>query len=330
MAWKGRKVVVTGAAGFIGSHLVEELVGVGAKVTALVHYNARTDFGHLRLLDPRILAQIEVVSGDIRDSFLVRSVVRGKAVVFHLAALIGIPYSYVAPQSYVDTNVMGTLNVLQACVAEGAERLVHTSTSEVYGTARYVPIDEHHPLQGQSPYAATKIGADKLIESFYLSFDTPVVTIRPFNTYGPRQSARAVIPSILSQIATGQAVLRLGSLNPVRDFTYVKDTARGFVAIAESSDTVGQVINIGSGQGITIRALVDACCEVANRHVDVVLDAPRVRPEKSEVMQLVCDSTKAATLANWAPTFTLKEGLSETFRFIQSHPFLYDASRHTT
>jgi NAD dependent epimerase/dehydratase len=320
---------VTGAAGFIGSHLVEELVSAGAQVTALVHYNARSDFGHLRLLDPRVLGQVQVVSGDVRDPFLVRTVVRGKSVIFHLAALIGIPYSYVAPQSYVDTNVIGTLNVLQACAAEEVERLVHTSSSEVYGTARYVPIDEEHPLQGQSPYSATKISADKLVESFYLSYGTPVVTVRPFNTYGPRQSARAIIPAILSQIAAGHDTLRLGSLEPVRDFTYVKDTVRGFLAIAESTEAVGQVTNIGSGEGISIRGLVDACCEVADRRVAVVLDEPRVRPEKSEVMQLVCDNRKAAR-ARWAPEFTLKEGLAETLRFIQSHAFLYDATRHAT
>lgn len=329
MEWKGRRVVVTGAAGFIGSHLVEALVGAGAQVTALVHYNARSDYGHLRLLDPRVLGQVEVVSGDVRDPFLVGAIVRGKSVVFHLAALIGIPYSYVAPQSYVDTNVVGTLNVLQACVAEKVERLVHTSTSEVYGTARYVPIDEEHPLQGQSPYAATKIGADKLVESFYLSYGTPVVTVRPFNTYGPRQSARAIIPAILSQIAAGHDTLRLGSLEPVRDFTYVTDTVRGFLAIAESTETIGQVTNIGSGEGISIRQLVDACCEVAGRRAAVVLDEPRVRPEKSEVMQLVCDNRKA-TRARWAPEVTLEEGLAETFRFIQSHTFLYDATRHAT
>ena len=253
----------------------------------------------------------------------------GCDVVFHLAALIAIPYSYHAPGSYVDTNVAGTLHVLQAALSSGVERVLHTSTSEVYGTARTVPIDEEHPLQGQSPYSASKIAADKIAESFYLSFDLPVVTVRPFNTFGPRQSARAIIPTVLSQLARGQESIEVGSLDPVRDFTFVKDTARGFLALARAEAAIGQVTNLGTGSACTIGELIETCQDVAGTRAEIRTSAERIRPDKSEVMKLVCDATRAKETAGWEARTTLREGLAETLAFVREHPELFHADRYT-
>jgi NAD dependent epimerase/dehydratase len=315
---EGKKVLVTGAGGFIGSHLVELLVRRGARVTAMVHYDARADQSNLEFVAPEVRREFDVVSGAVEDPFFVSEAVRGKDVVFHLAALIAIPYSYVAPASFVTTNVLGTLSVLEACRAHGVQRLVHTSTSETYGTALYTPIDEKHPLQGQSPYSASKIGADKLAESYFLSFGLPVATIRPFNTYGPRQSARAVIPTIISQ-ALASPVIRLGSLTPVRDLNFVLDTAAGFVAVAESDAAVGEVVNVGTGSAVTIGALAERIQKIAGTSKEIVLDEARVRPEKSEVMQLLADRRKAEALTGWTPAHTLEQGLAETVEFVRQN-----------
>lgn len=315
--YTGRTVLVTGAAGFIGSHLVERLLAEGARVRAFVHYNARSHWGHLEALGAP--AGLEIFPGDIADPASVRRATEGCDTVFHLAALIAIPYSYVAPHSYVQTNVVGTLNVLEAARHVGVRRVVHTSTSETYGTARYVPIDEAHPLQGQSPYSASKIGADKLAESYFLSFGVPVATIRPFNTYGPRQSARAVIPTVISQILAGRQTLRLGSLSPVRDFNYVADTVDGFLAIADAEAAPGEVINIGSGLGVTIGETVDLIQELIGSSVEVITDEQRVRPEASEVMRLVCGNDKARRLTGWQPRHSLREGLARTIDYIRGH-----------
>ena len=324
MPWQEKKILVTGAGGFIGSHLAEELVRSGAKVRALVHYNSRNDWGLIEFLTEDIRQELEVITGDIQDPFMVRKAVQGCDVVFHLAALIAIPYSYLAPESYVNTNIKGTLNVLQACLDEGVEKVVHTSTSETYGTAKYTPIDENHPLQGQSPYSASKIGADKIAESFYLSFDLPVATIRPFNTYGPRQSARAIIPTIITQALTNSEV-KLGLLTPVRDLTYVKDTIAGFLKIAESDRAVGEVINIGTGTGVTIKELSEKIIGLVGKDVRIVRDEQRIRPEKSEVMELICDRRKAKELIGWEPRYTLEEGLREAVRWLQGNLDLYKA-----
>lgn len=320
----GQKVLVTGAGGFVGSHLVERLLLSGAKVRAFVHYNSRGSWGHLDR-SPIALDHdgLEVVAGDIRDPFMMRSAVADCDVVFHLAALIAIPFSYIAPQSYVETNITGTLNVLEACRSCGVSKMVHTSTSETYGTARYVPIDEAHPLQGQSPYAATKIAADKLAESYFCSFDLPVATIRPFNTFGPRQSARAVIPTIISQILAGRKSIALGSLSPVRDFTYVKDTVEGFIAVAKAPASVGQVVNVGSGAGVTIGALVAMIQQHLGTSVEIVEDQARVRPGNSEVMNLICGNAKAADLTGWRPRYDLPTGLAETIAFISANQDQY-------
>ena len=320
--WKGKPVLVTGAGGFIGSHLVERLLGAGAQVRALVHYNGRGHWGHLETF-VGARTDLKIIAGDIADPFLVKEAVTGCDTVFHLAALIAIPYSYIAPQSYVMTNVLGTLNVLQACRELGVRKMVHTSTSETYGTARYTPIDEQHPLQGQSPYSASKIGADKMAESYACSFGLPVATLRPFNTYGPRQSARAVIPTIISQLLSGHTRISLGSVTPVRDFTFVKDTVEGFLLAAECDTSVGQVVNIGSGQGITIGALVTLIGTLLGKTVEVVCDQDRVRPEASEVMELICGNAKAKALFGWEPRHTLSEGLTETIHFIEQHLHLY-------
>ena len=323
MKIKGKKVLVTGGDGFIGSHLVEELVRQGAKVTALVMYNSQNKIGNLEFVPREILKEVKILSGDIGDGGTVKQAVKDQAVVFHLAALIAIPYSYLAPEAYVMTNVMGTLHVLQACREFGVEKMVHTSTSETYGSARYTPIDEKHPLQAQSPYSATKIGADKLAESYFCSFNLPVATIRPFNTYGPRQSARAVIPTIICQALAGKAEVRLGSIFPIRDLNYVKDTVDGYLKIAETESTCGEVINIGHGQGIAIGDLAQKILDLIESRARIISETGRVRPEKSEVNQLVCDYTKARELLAYQPRYSLEEGLKETIKFIRDHLALY-------
>jgi len=324
-----KKVLVTGASGFIGSHLVERLVEEGCHVRAMIHYNSADRVGNLEHVAATVLEKVELYRGDITDPFSVRGAVDGCSAVFHLAALIAIPYSYVAPQSYVNTNVSGTLNVLEACRALGVEKMIHTSTSETYGTAQYTPIDEQHPLQGQSPYSASKIGADKLAESYYRSFNLPVATIRPFNTFGPRQSARAIIPTIISQILAGKKVLRLGSLDPVRDFNFVRDTVEGFVKVAQSEDSCGEVINVGFGKGITIGELARDIFAIIGSDVEIVSEDARVRPTKSEVMQLICDNSKAAGMTGWKPTYSLHEGLKETVEFISRNLSLYNVDAYT-
>ncbi len=313
-------VLVTGAGGFIGSHLVEALVEKGAQVRALIKYNSRNDWGNIESLDPKIQNAIEILPGDITDPFFVRKAVEGCQTVFHLAALIGIPYSYIAPQHYVNVNIQGTLNVLEACRAEGVEKLVHTSTSETYGTARYTPIDEAHPMQGQSPYSASKIGADKMAESYYLSFDLPVATIRPFNTFGPRQSARAIIPTIISQALAYEKTkepIRVGSLTPLRDFTFVKDTAQGFIRVAECENSVGEVINVGSGQTQSIGDTLKLILEIMGQpDIPVMTDEQRIRPEKSEVGLLLANIEKAKSLLDWEPRYSFRQGLEQTVEAI--------------
>lgn len=324
----GKKALVTGAGGFIGSHLVEALVHAGADVRAFVHYNARSDLGNLLHIDPSVRASIEIVFGDVRDPFMVKKAVQSRHAVFHLAALIGIPYSYHAPHSYVETNVHGTLNVMQAALEAGVERVVHTSTSEVYGSALYVPIDEKHPLQAQSPYSATKVGADSLANSYFLSFGLPVATLRPFNAFGPRQSARAIIPTILSQLAIKEPTLHLGSLAPIRDFNFVKDLARAFVAIAQADTAIGQVTNVGSGASVTMEELVDVCCELAGYRPQIEIEEARLRPQHSEVMRLQCDNSKMTQSTGWRPHYSLADGLQETLHFVHDHPKLFQPGRY--
>ncbi len=317
--WQSKRVLITGAGGFIGSHLAESLIEAGAKVRAMVHYNSRNDWGQIELIDKEIRDSLEVICGDVRDPFFCRDAVKGQEIVMHLAALIAIPYSYVAPADYVMTNVGGTLHMLQACREESVAKMVHTSTSETYGTAQYVPIDEKHPLQGQSPYSASKIGADKMAESYYFSFDLPVATIRPFNTFGPRQSARAVVPTVVSQLAAGKKQIKLGSLTPVRDLTFVKDTASGFMAIAESPDTVGEVTNVGTGEGITIGDLTTLIIKIMNADAEIICDEERIRPEKSEVMKLIAGTDKIEQLTGWKPSFTLTQGLQQVVDHVTRH-----------
>lgn len=315
---KEKRVLVTGADGFIGSHLVELLVKQGARVRALSCYNSFNHWGWLE--DIADLKAVEVVGGDIRDPFLVEKICRDIDIVFHLAALIAIPYSYLAPASYVDTNITGTLNVCQAALENGCERVIHTSTSEVYGTARYVPIDEGHPLQPQSPYSASKIGADMMAMSFFNAFNLPLTIARPFNTYGPRQSARAIIPTIISQAAAGKKEIKVGSLSPSRDFNYVKDTARAFVMLAESDQALGETVNIGSNSEITIKDLGEMIFKLMGREARLVTESDRVRPEKSEVERLVCDNRKIAGLTGYSPQYSLQAGLAETIDWINRHP----------
>lgn len=323
-----KNVVVTGASGFIGSHLTEELVRRGADVKAFVHYNSRNDWGLLELLEKDVLSKIEVIAGDITDPFFVRNVTKDSDIVFHLAALIGIPYSYVAPENYVNVNIKGTLNVLQAALDNEVGKVVHTSTSETYGTAEYTPIDEAHPLKGQSPYSASKIGADKIAESYYRSFDLPVATIRPFNTFGPRQSARAIIPTIISQALTKDEV-HVGSLSPVRDLTFVKDTVNGFIEIGTSEKSVGELINIGRGSGVTISELLKRILQILGKEdIRVVEDMDRVRPDKSEVMELICDNSKAKHLLDWSSQYTLDEGLAETIEWMREYTNLYKTDKY--
>lgn len=324
----GKKVLLTGAGGFIGSHLCEALVQRGADVTAMVHYNSRNHWGNLELADPQVCSAIQVTAGNIEDSGFVARQVKGKDVVFHLAALIAIPYSYSAPLSYIRTNVEGTLNVLEAAREYGVQRVIHTSTSETYGTAIYTPIDEKHPLQGQSPYSASKIAADKVAESYFLSFNVPVVTLRPFNTYGPRQSARAVIPTIISQ-AFSRDEIRLGSLDPVRDLNFVKDTVEAFIRAAETDGIEGEVINAGFGKGITIGDLAQKILSLIGMNKPVVQENQRLRPEKSEVLRLICDNSKAFERMGWQPKYTLEDGLAETIQFVREHIHLYKTNQYT-
>ncbi len=317
------RVLVTGAGGFIGSHLTEELVRGGFGVRGMVHYNFQNNWGWLEALPEDVMASVEVFPADICDPFAVRKSVAGCETVFHLAALIGIPYSYRAPASYVETNVTGTLNVLEACLAEGSGRVVHTSTSETYGTAQYVPIDERHPLVGQSPYAASKIAADKLAESYHLSYGLPVAIIRPFNTFGPRQSARAIVSTIMVQALSGAKVIRLGSLAPIRDLNYVKDTVRGFLAVGESERAVGRVTNIGRGEGISMGELARLVLDICGSRARIETDPQRVRPDKSEILRLVCDNRAAREIAGWEPCHTLEDGLRETVAWMRENLHRY-------
>jgi len=318
MKLEGKKVLVTGAGGFIGSHLTEALVKKGCRVRALVHYNSRNEWGMLEYLPEDVKRELDVVSGDVRDPMLMKSAVKGCQIVFHLASLIAIPYSYNAPSSYVETNVKGTLNVMQACLEREVEKVVHTSTSEVYGTARYTPIDEDHPLQGQSPYSASKIAADKIVESYHLSYALPVATIRPFNTFGPRQSARAVIPTIICQAFTRDEI-ELGLLTPVRDLTFVSNTADAFLEIAESAESVGEVINIGSGNGVSMGDLATLVLETMGVEKEISEEKERLRPPQSEVMELVCDNRKAKNILGWEPQIPLTEGLRQTIDFYRQN-----------
>lgn len=323
--WKGRKILVTGAGGFIGSHLAERLVALGADVRALVRYTSSGHWGWLE--QSPVKAHMEVVLGDVRDFFSVREAIRGADVVFHLAALIGIPYSYQAPQSYLHTNVEGTLNVLQAARELETSRVVFTSTSEVYGSARYVPIDEKHPLQAQSPYSASKIAADKLAESYYLSFGLPVTIARPFNTYGPRQSSRAVIPTIISQALSGSEI-RLGSLLPTRDFNFVSDTVEGFVSTMSTGRAIGEVMNFGSGTEVSIQDLIRKIEKLLGKDLRVVGEQARIRPEDSEVQRLCANSTAARELLGWAPRVSLEDGLRQTISWIESNLQRYRANAY--
>ncbi len=311
------KVLVTGSDGFIGSHLVEELVKKGYEVKAFVYYNSFNNWGWLDTLDKSIMDHVEVFAGDVRDPNGVREAMKGCDAVFHLAALIAIPFSYHSPDAYVDTNIKGTLNILQAARDLGTKRVLVTSTSEVYGTAQYVPIDEKHPYQGQSPYSATKIGADRLAESFYRSFDLPVTIVRPFNTFGPRQSARAVIPTIITQLLAGKEEIKLGSLTPTRDFNYVKDTAHGFIAMYESDKTIGQEINIATQKEISIGQLAEELIRQINPNARIICDEDRLRPEKSEVNRLLGSNAKILELTDGKPQYTFEQGLAETIEFLR-------------
>ena len=318
-----KKILVTGADGFIGSHLTEALLDRGYEVKAFVYYNSFNNWGWLDTLPKEKLSQIEIFSGDVRDPNGVREAMKGVDLVFHLAALIAIPFSYHSPDSYVDTNIKGTLNVLQAARELNTERLLVTSTSEVYGTAQYVPIDEKHPYQGQSPYSATKIGADRLAESFYRSFKLPVTIVRPFNTYGPRQSARAVIPTIITQLLAGKDEIKLGSLAPTRDFNYVKDTAAGFLAIAKSQKTIGEEINIATQQEISIGDLANEIISQIRPSAKIICDEARLRPEKSEVNRLLGSNEKIMRLTDWKQQYTFAQGISETIEWLRHHMDAY-------
>jgi NAD dependent epimerase/dehydratase len=326
MTWQNKRVLVTGAGGFIGSHLVERLVELGASVRALIHYNALGSWGWLDYSPHR--ERIEVIMGDLTDRDLVFQAARNVEIVFHLGALIAIPYSYQAPSSYVRTNIEGTLNILLAARDLKVGRLVHTSTSEVYGTARYVPIDENHPLQGQSPYSATKIAADKLAEAFYCSYGVPVVIVRPFNTYGPRQSTRAVIPTIISQCLNGDTI-RLGHLHPTRDLNYVSDTVEGFIRAATADNVLGQTINLGSGREISIGNLALLIARLLGKQVQIITDERRRRPEKSEVERLLADNSKAKRLLGWEPRVSLEEGLLRTIDWMREHRRRYRLDNHS-
>ncbi|WP_027633911.1 NAD-dependent 4,6-dehydratase LegB [Clostridium hydrogeniformans] len=319
MDLKGKKVLVTGSEGFIGSHLTERLVEMGANVTALVQYNSFNNWGWIDTFQKDIKNSINVVTGDIREYDNMKRVIKGQDVVFHLAALIAIPYSYLSPMAYVRTNVEGTTNVLEACREYEIEKMIHTSTSETYGSALYVPIDENHPMQGQSPYSASKIAADKMVESFQKSFNMPIATIRPFNTYGPRQSARAIIPTVIAQILSGKKDIKLGSLTPTRDFNYVKDTTEAFIKIAESDITIGEVINSGSNSEISIGDLVKKISKIIGSDINIITEEERLRPENSEVNRLWANNTKIKGLTDWKPRYSLDEGLEETISWIKDN-----------
>jgi dTDP-glucose 4,6-dehydratase len=310
-----KKVLVTGSDGFIGSHLTEELVKQGYKVKAFVLYNSFNTWGWLDTLPKEIMNEVEIFQGDVRDPNGVKEAMKSIDEVFHLAALVAIPYSYHSPDTYVDTNIKGTLNVLQAARDLNTSRVLITSTSEVYGTAQYVPIDEKHPYQGQSPYSATKIGADRLAESFYRSFNMPITIVRPFNTYGPRQSNRAVIPTIITQLLAGKDEIRLGSLTPTRDFNYVKDTANGFIELSKSANTIGEEINIATQQEISIGELAGELIRQINPNAKIVSEEQRLRPEKSEVNRLLGSNEKITSITNWRPQYTFERGLAETIEF---------------
>lgn len=316
-----KKVLVTGSSGFIGSHLTEKLVDLGCDVRAFVKYNFQNEWGWLERSD--IKDEIDVYTGDIRDYDAVYQATENIDVVFHLAALIGIPYSYRSPLAYIKTNVEGAYNVLQSARKQDLEEIIITSTSETYGTAQYIPIDENHPLVGQSPYSASKIAADQFAISFNRSFDMPISIARPFNTYGPRQSARAIIPTVITQILSGKEEIELGNLHPTRDFTYVKDTVNGFIKIAESEETIGEVTNIGSNFEISMRELVDLIVELIGKDVEIVTDEERVRPEDSEVDRLYCDNSKIKEITDWSPNYSIEEGLKETIDWIDDNLDLY-------
>ena len=325
--WKDRRVLVTGAGGFIGSHLVEKLAFYGAKIRAFVRYNSRGDTGLLSMLPQEIQNNLEIIAGDMRDLPAVLSAAHDVDVILHLGALIAIPYSYVHPTEVIESNVLGTMNVLLAGRENGVRRIVHTSTSEVYGSAIKVPIDENHPLQGQSPYSASKIGADKIAESFYCAYDLPVVTLRPFNTYGPRQSSRAVIPSIIIQALNNNSI-HLGNLNAYRDFTYVSDTVEGFLRAAEVPSIEGKTINLGVGSEIQIRDLANEIVSIIGREVEIEVDAERLRPEKSEVTRLLSDNHLAKELLGWVPIINRREGLTKTIDWISEHRQHYSATQY--
>lgn len=319
MDLKGKKVLVTGADGFIGSHLVEALLGEGAHVKALVFYNSFNSYGWLDAFSSGQLKEVEIISGDIRDPWLVADAVKGCDIVFHLAALISIPFSYVAPESFLNTNAGGTLNILQAARMHGTKRVLITSTSEVYGTAQYVPMDELHPLQAQSPYSASKVAADCMGESFYRSFQVPVVIVRPFNTYGPRQSARAIIPAVITQLLSGAKEIKLGRIDPIRDFNYVQDVAHAFCAIARADDgVVGQEINIATGVGISIGEAADKIMTAVGRTAKILFDTERIRPEASEVERLIGLSDKLKLLTGWSPRFNFEKGILETIDWFRN------------
>lgn len=313
------KVLVTGAGGFIGSHLTEELVRQGEEVRAFIRYNSRDERGLLEDLPGEIQNQIEIVPGDLKDPDGVKKAIKGCTKIFHLGALIAIPYSYVHPFNFIQTNVIGTAHLLNACLENsGVEKIIHTSTSEVYGTAQYIPIDEKHPLQAQSPYAASKIAADKLVESYHLSFGLPIATIRPFNTFGPRQSLRAIIPTIISQAIHGKKI-RLGNVEPRRDFLFVKDTVQGFIELAKCSKAVGKVVNLGTGRDISIKELVEKILSQMRRGGEIKVEGRRIRPERSEVMQLIADTRLAKKFFKWIPRYTLEDGLRETIEWYEKN-----------
>lgn len=328
MKWSGQKVFVTGACGFIGSHLVESLVRRGASVQALTIYNARGSHGWMEDIDPEVLKEVELISGDVRDAEHMRRIMQPDSVVFHLAALIGIPYSYVAPRSYHDTNITGTLNMLEAARDKGVQRLLVTSTSEVYGTALTVPISEEHPLQGQSPYSASKIAADKLAESYALSFELPVVTMRPFNTFGPRQSARAVIPTIVMQLLNGANQIKLGDPTTTRDFTFVEDTAEGMIRLAECERALGEVVNIGTGIDIPIEDTAKLAMKAVGHEVEIVCDEQRIRPAASEVRRLQADASRLDAWTGWKPPMRLEEGVQRLAEWMKPRLQHYDANRY--